>query len=98
MDIPSIVCLSGSAFVGNSLQATRPMTSLKQQNLTNYVSLTEWCKKNFVSKYVGRKLIAKKFLVAQKLWGQWWVCVNRECEIELLEYLGLESLYFDAEN
>jgi hypothetical protein len=41
-------------------------------------------------------LIAKKLLIAQRLYGQWWVRSNPACLEELLNYLGIEQLFFDA--
>lgn len=89
---------SGSAFNGNKLNSYRPTTRLKDREKTNYVSLTDWCKNNFVTKRVARNLIKKKLLIAQGLHGQWWVSANLECLDELLDYLGLDALYFDADN
>ena len=84
--------------MGNDLQATRPITAIPNRERTNYVSLTDWCRGNNVSKYVGYTLIRKKLLIGQKLWGQWWVTSNPDCQLELLEYLGIEQLLFDADN
>lgn len=104
MDAP--LSPSGSAFNGNTLQSKYPLSSLyKYENnsvvnreKTLYVSLTDWCNGNFISKDMGRKLIAKRLLIGQKLYGQWWVCANLECLEELLDYLGVEQLLFDAAN
>ena len=98
MDNQPIICLSGSAFNGNSLQATRPITSFSQRNKTNYVSLSDWCLGNNITKRVGYILIRRKLLIAQKLWGQWWVTSNPDCIEELLEYLDIEQLFFDVDN
>lgn len=89
---------SGSAFNGNQINSTHPLSRLKNREKTNYVSLTDWCKNNFISKNVGRNLIEKKLLIAQRLYGEWWVCANLECMEELLDYLNLDALYFDADN
>lgn len=97
---------SGSAFNGNPLQAKRVKSNLyKEENnqlvdieKTNYASLTDWCNRNFISKDIAHTLLAKKLLIGQKLYGRWWVCANRECLIELLDYLNIEELFFDAEN
>ena len=91
---------SGSAFNGNKLNSSHPITKLKiiDRDITQYVSLTRWCKENFISKDIGRTLIKKKLLIAQRLYGKWWVCANLKCLPELLDYLGLAKLYFDAPN
>lgn len=89
---------SGSAFNGNKLNNSRPVTKLKDRDINNYVSFTVWCKNNFITKDIGRNLIKKKLLIAQRLYGQWWVCANLDCLPELLDYLNLDKLYFDAEN
>ena len=89
---------SGSGFITNNLNFNRPITRLKDRERTNYVSLTLWCKENFISKKIGRNLIKKKLLIAQRLYGQWWVCTNPNCLEELLNYLGVEQLNFDANN
>lgn len=96
--IQPIIEISGSAFNGSSLIATRPINALKNRSRTNYVSLAEWCDKNFITRRVGYSLIAKKLLIGQQLYGQWWVCANPDCLEELLDYLNLTALLFDADN
>ena len=104
MNVPLNV--SGSAFNGNTLQAHQIKSNLYEyqnqqiinQEKTNYVSLTEWCNRNFISKRIGRNLLAKHLLIGQKLFGQWWVCANQDCLLSLLDYLGVEQLIFDANN
>lgn len=90
--------VSGSGFTTNTLNFSRPLTRIKSREKTNYVSLTVWCQNNFISKNIGRSLIKKKLLIAQRLHHQWWVCANPDCLEELLDYLGVEELNFDAEN
>ena len=89
---------SGAAFNGNRLMGTRPLSGISGRERTNFVSLTEWCKGNFITTRVGYKLIEKKYLIAQRLFGQWWVCANPYCKEALLQYLGMKELLFDAEN
>ncbi len=96
---------SGSAFVDNDINNFRPLSVAvdfygEKKPTTKFVTLTEWCAKNFISKKVGRTLIKKKLLIAQRLGGQWNVCANCEehCYQLLLEYLGVEQLMFDADN
>lgn len=98
MSNSEFIMLSGSAFMGNSIQATRPISAIRTSHLTNYVSLSEWCQKNFITKRVGYRLIAQKLLIGQKKYGRWWVCANPDCINELIDYLGIEQLQFDAEN
>lgn len=90
--------ISGSAFNGNRIQGNRAISHLSDRNQTNYVSLTEWCEKNFITKRVGYSLIQKRLLIGQKLHGQWWVTSNPECLEQLLEYLQVDQLTFDANN
>ena len=92
---------SGSGFHVHSLNGSRPITRLLddlERTKTNYVSLSEWCEKNFITKKVGRELIRRKLLIGQRLYGRWWVCANLSCQEQLLEYLGIEKLFFDASN
>src|SRR6056300_907531 len=96
--IEPIEYISGSAFNGNTIQATRPISSLRGRSRTNYVSLTQWCQQNFVSKRIGYILIKRKLLIGQRIWGQWWVCANPDSLEDLLEYLGVEVLLFDVDN
>lgn len=94
---------SGSAFNGNAFNANRISSnlyeyrsgSIKNQEKTYFVSLTRWCNENFITKKVGRNLLAKNLLIGQRLYGQWWVCANRECLQQLLDYLNLDELFFD---
>lgn len=88
----------GAAFNGNKLMATRPLSSIPGTTRTNYVTLTEWCKKNQISKSRGRYLIKKKMLIAQRIKHQWFVCVNPQYIDKLLNYLGKNQLLFDANN
>lgn len=95
MNIEPVKKIHGSAFGGNYLNSTRPVAYLQHKSQTNVVSLSEWCKRNFISKNVGRKLIVKKYLIAFRRHGKWWVCSNPACIEQLLEYLGVEQLTFD---
>lgn len=96
--IESTVEISGAAFNGNTVMATRPLSRIPGNEKTSYVSLTEWCRRNFISKKQGTRLIKRKLLIAQRMYGQWWVCANLQCLDDLLEELGVEQLAFDAEN
>lgn len=96
-DIEPVIKIGGSAFCDNSLNATRPIGRIKNSNKVVVVSLTQWCSKNFITKRVGRTLIKKKYLVAFRFKGQWWVTANPDCLNELLEYLGIEELAFNVE-
>ena len=100
MDAPLLP--SGSAFNYNKFNGNRIRSYLldeeKKPKTTNYVSLTDWCNNNFITKRIGRTLLTKRLLIGQRLYGQWWVCANLNCLEELLEYLGLEELFFDADN
>lgn len=98
MKIEPIKKLGGSAFQNNYLNATRPIPHLHNQQVTNVVSLSDWCKGNFVSKRIGRNLIKRKLLIAFRRHHIWWVCANSDCLDELLAYLGMEQLLFDADN
>lgn len=91
---------SGSAFNGKKISGHHPIAhlTLTQWEYTSYVSLTAWCNNNFISKKTGYNLIKKKLLIAQKMYGQWWVCANLQCLDELLDYLQLDELYFDGKN
>ena len=89
---------SGSAFNGNKVMGTRPLSGIPGRSRTNYVSLTDWCQGNFISKKQGTRLIKKKLLIGLKRHGQWWVCANPHCLNELLDYLHVEELWFDADN
>ena len=96
MDAP--IKPSGSGFNTNQFNGNRIKSTITNRQKTFYVSLTKWCDENFITKRVGRTLLAKKLLIGQRLMGQWWVCANPDCIDELLEYLGLEQLFFDAPN
>lgn len=100
MDSPEIepaLCLSGSAFVGSRINGTRPIPKIKQQNYLKIVSLSQWCEANFITKDTGYKLIEKKYLIAFRRHRVWWVTANPDCIEQLLEYLGIEELFFDVE-
>ena len=92
------ISISGAAFNGNTLMGTRPLSGIPGKSRTNFVTLTEWCKKNFISKDQGRYLIKNKMLIAKRMFGQWHVCSNPHCIDDLLNYLGVVELFFDAEN
>lgn len=98
MELEPVRFISGSAFNANRTQGNRAISNLQDRNKTNYVSLTEWCRRNFITKRLGDTLISKKLLIGQRLYGEWWVCANLECFEQLLEYLGVEQLIFDADN
>ena len=96
--IEPTVKISGAAFNGNSVMATRPLSGIPGKEKTRYVSLTEWCAKNFITKKIGTRLIKQKLLIGQRYKGQWWVCTNPDCLDELLADLGMAELFFDADN
>ena len=99
---------SGSAFNGSGINRYRLKSSIedldpvlnviKIRKQTNYVSFTQFCEQNFISKNIGRKLIQKKLLICQRLYGKLWVCSDPNCRQELLDYLNLQELFFDANN
>lgn len=89
---------SGAAFNGNRLMGTRPLSGIPGRSCTKVVSLTDWCKGNFISKRQGIKLIEEKYLIAFRRHHQWWVCANPNCLDELLKYLRIKKLLFDADN
>lgn len=89
---------SGSAFNGAGINRYHILSSIPNYEKTNYVSFTDFCRNNFISKNIGRTLIKKKYLICQRLFGRLWVCVNLECYQQLLDYLSIESINFDAQN
>ena len=89
---------SGAAFNGNKLMGTRPISGIPGKTVTKYVSLTQWCERNSITKRVGRKLIEKKFLIGVRRKHIWWVCANSYRLEGLKNYLGVEKLMFDADN
>lgn len=97
MEIEPYRKVHGSAYQNNYLNSTRPIANRKNHSITSVVSLSEWCDKNFITKRVGRTLIVKKYLIAFRRHGKWWVCANPDCIEQLLEYLGVERLAFDVE-
>ena len=86
------------AFNGSKIMGTRPLRDIPGRSKTYYVTLTEWCQNNFISKDQGRTLIEKKLLIGMRFKGQWHVCANPHCLDELLEYMGIDQLFFDANN
>lgn len=88
--------LGGSAFVGNRRMGTRPLPRIDEQDHVNVVSLKEWCDRNFISRDTGYRLIELKFLIAFRRHNYWWVASNSDCLPQLLEYLDVEELLFDA--
>ena len=93
-----LVKRGGSAFCGNCLQGRYPVGNFSDRDNIKVVSLTEWCAKNFITKRIGRKLIALRYLLGFRRHRVWWVAANPDCEEELLEYLGVEQLLFEADN
>ncbi|NJK56486.1 MAG: hypothetical protein HC939_11050 [Pleurocapsa sp. SU_5_0] len=85
------------AFVGNTIASTRPQTRIDDQDYVKTVSLAFWCKRNFISRDTGYKLIKLKYLIAYRRHGYYWVCANPLCLPQLLEFLGVDSLLFDVE-
>lgn len=90
--------ISGSAFNENKFKGNRIKYNFSGKTKINYVSLTQWCRENFISKTKGKDLLKKRLLIGQRLNGQWWVCANKDCLEDLLLYLDLDKLFFDANN
>ena len=88
--------ISGNAFNGDRLMATRPISHLPNTERTNVVSLVQWCTENFITLNQGRTLLKRKLLVGFRRHHVWWVAANPDCIEKLLEYLDVEELAFDA--
>lgn len=96
---------SGSAFNGVGINRFKVISTRYKLDRprcycekTNYVSFTDFCKYNFITKEIGRTLIIKKYLICQRLFGKLWVCVNKPYKQELLDYLNIEQIFYDAHN
>lgn len=97
MNIKPATKIGGSAFIGNTTQAHRPKSQIKDQNNLKFVTLTFWCQQNFISRDMGYKLIKLKYLIAFRRHGQWWVTANPDCIEQITELLGVEKLLYDVE-
>ncbi|MBW4535192.1 MAG: hypothetical protein KME09_14755 [Pleurocapsa minor HA4230-MV1] len=89
--------LSGSAFQGNTLNSTRPLSRFEDRDSVKIVKLTDLCRANFITIDVGYRLIKLKYLIAFRRHHVWWVTCNPLCKQELLDYLGIEQLLGDVE-
>lgn len=98
LTIEPIIKYSGSAFQDNSINNSRPLSHIKNRDNTKVVTLAEWCQKNFISRDIGYSLIKYKLLIGFRRHGYWWVAANPDCYEQLLDYLGLDQLFFDADN
>lgn len=91
---------NGAAFNGNHLMANRPKSQLIRDSngnplkCTKYICLSDFCRLNYVTKRSCRSAIAKKYLIAIRYRGQWWVAIDPNCIDELKDYLGLEEIIF----
>lgn len=92
------ILVSGSGFTRNKFNGNRIQTQLRNREKTSFVPFSQWCENNFISKRIGRQLLAKHLLIGQRLGGRWWVCANKDCLEELTDYLQVEELFFDANN
>lgn len=95
-NIEPVIKNGGSAFRGNTRQAKRPLAALPDRDRTDVVRLADFCEGNFISRYQGYRAIEKRLLIGFRRYGNWWVRSNPECIEELLNYLGLDELLFDA--
>ncbi len=100
--IELVIKNGGSAFNGNTLNTARPIGQIKdskeKHDHLNVVKLTAWCSKNFISRDIGYTLLKLRLLIGFRRHHIWWVAANPNCKDELLEYLNLEELFFDADN
>jgi hypothetical protein len=64
-----IIIRSGSAFNGSTIQGTRPLSKIDFKDYVKVVSLSYWCKQNFISRDTGYKLIKLKYLIAFRRHG-----------------------------
>ena len=69
-----------------------------ENNLTNQLNSIENAVTIDISGQVDYTLIKKKLLLGFRRHHVWWVAANPDCIEQLREYLGLEQLYFDANN
>jgi hypothetical protein len=91
-EIEPYLKLSGSAFQGNTLNSTRPLSRFKTTNEVAVVKLTDFCRANFITIEVGYRLIKLKYLIAFRRHHVWWISINSICQQELLDYLGVTEL------
>ena len=96
-EIESCIPLYGSAFQGNTINSTRPLSRFEETESVKVVKLTDLCRANFISIDVGYKLIKLKYLIAFRRHHIWWVTCNHLCKQELLDYLGVEQLFGDVQ-
>lgn len=96
MEIEPHLKFNGAAFVGNRRMGTRPLSRIDEQDYVNVISLKEFCDRNFISRDTGYRLIELKLLIAFRRHNYWWIASNSDCLSQLLEYLGVEELFFDA--
>ena len=97
-NIEPTIKISGSAFQDHSINNRRPKSALSDRDNTKVVPLSEWCRQNFISVDIGYTLIKLKLLIGFRRHHIWWVCANLNCMEDLLDYLGVESLNYDADN
>lgn len=96
--VKPVIKISGSANQNHRLNSTRPIAFIKSKDRVNVVKLSQWCAGNFITPYIGYRLIRLKYLLAFRRHHTWYVAANPACKDELLNYLGLEALFYDADN
>jgi hypothetical protein len=87
----------GSAFQGNTLNSTRPLSRFTESEKVAVVKLTDLCRANFITIDVGYRLIKLKYLIAFRRHHVWWVTCNPVCKQELMDYLGVNQLLGDVD-
>ncbi len=97
MEIEPEFKLSGSAFQGNTLNSTRPLSRFENLESVKVVKLSSLCRANFITIDVGYRLIKLKYLIAFRRHHVWWVTSNPLCKQELLDYLGVTALLGDVD-
>lgn len=88
----------GNAFQGDYTRSFRPYGALPDRTNTKFVLGTEFKKRNNITHHQMLYCIQRKYLAAIRRGGAWQVASIPWCRVEMLEYLGLDSLAYDAEN
>jgi hypothetical protein len=96
LEIDPEIQQGGSAFCGNTLNSTRPLSRLTEADKLQVVKLTDLCRANFITIDVGYRLIKLKYLIAFRRHHVWWVTCNPLCKQELLDYLGVSEILGDV--
>ena len=88
----------GNAFQNDVVRNSYVKGALTDRTNTKFVLGTEFKRRNFISHHQFRECLKRGYLVGIRRGGAWQVASCAPMKEEMLHYLGMDALLYDADN